>query len=144
MADPLSLHTALTADDYTKPGETIPKDAGLSQFLNYNAAHFDPSDPSIYMGASGGIKSIGGKLASLLGISEAEAPSLAKALSEHTGTAMPSSEAYKLLEEMKPQVPQYQVNPEEVDTLLRRSSPSVETPGKIPKESYLYDSDFKK
>ena len=49
----------LSPDDFTRPGEMIPKDAGLMDFLRYNAAHFNPNDPEVAMSmgmGSGGIK----------------------------------------------------------------------------------------
>jgi len=51
----------LSPDDFTRPGEMIPKDAGLMDFLRYNAAHFNPNDPEVAMSmgmGSGGIKQI--------------------------------------------------------------------------------------
>ena len=39
----------LSPDDFTRPGEMIPKDAGLMDFLRYNAAHFNPNDPPLVL-----------------------------------------------------------------------------------------------
>ena len=53
----------LSPDDFTRPGEMIPKDAGLMDFLRYNAAHFNPNDPEVAMSmgmGSGGINKLGG------------------------------------------------------------------------------------
>lgn len=53
----------LSPDDFTRPGEMIPKDAGLMDFLRYNTAHFNPGDPETAMSmgmGSGGISKVGG------------------------------------------------------------------------------------
>lgn len=51
----------LSEDDFTQPGQMIPKDAGFGDFLKYNAAHINPEDLAMQMGTmSGGIKKIPG------------------------------------------------------------------------------------
>lgn len=67
----------LTPDDFTKSGESIPKEAGLGNFLKYNVAHFDPNSPTTLMGAAGG--SMGDIAASAPGNLAKGANSLAEA-----------------------------------------------------------------
>ena|ERR1017187_2268684 len=59
-------HPKLSANDFTKPGEMIPKDAGVMDFVKYNIAHRDPQELALQMGMTG--SSIGkvGRVASEL------------------------------------------------------------------------------
>ncbi len=56
---PTSLFDALSTkklsdNDFTQPGEMIPKDAGVGDFAKYNIAHWDPTNPETAMGMVGG------------------------------------------------------------------------------------------
>lgn len=52
----------LNEDDFTKPGEQIPRNAGLTDFARYNIAHFDPTSEenlaNIGMAGMGGISKV--------------------------------------------------------------------------------------
>lgn len=48
----------LSEDDFTQPGEAIPRNAGFGDFIKYNLAHFDPMSEENMIGMasmSGGI-----------------------------------------------------------------------------------------
>lgn len=50
----------LSEDDFTQPGEMIPKDAGIMDFMKYNLAHRTPEQDAEMGMASGGLKDIKG------------------------------------------------------------------------------------
>lgn len=43
----------LSEDDFTMPGERIPSDAGLADFIRYNVAHFNPTSEENLLSAAG-------------------------------------------------------------------------------------------
>lgn len=56
--NPLASLTAqqpkLTEDEFTKPGEMIPREGGIGNFVKYNLAHRDPMEDAASMGMAAG------------------------------------------------------------------------------------------
>ena len=71
----------MTEDDFTKPGEMIPKDAGIKEFMDYNLAHYDSQDPNNLLGmmGMGSILKTGAKIPQAM-LKGANQPSLFEAL----------------------------------------------------------------
>lgn len=58
MYSALSSPDQMSPDDFTQPGEMIPKDAGIMDFLKYNVAHFDPRSEENLMGMAGSVGNV--------------------------------------------------------------------------------------
>lgn len=75
----------LSENDFTEPGQSIPKDAGLLDFMKYNAAHFDPSseENALAMMGMGGIGKAAQGLKMIPGMHlESKAKDFAKAVQQ--------------------------------------------------------------
>lgn len=78
----------LSEDDFTQPGEMIPKDAGMGDFIKYNLAHRDPEQDAMQMGmGAAGIENVGKDLpADLSKLSPAAKQEMQDALDRLKGT----------------------------------------------------------
>ncbi len=60
--------SSLGENDFTQPGEAIPQEGGVKNFVKYNVAHFDPSSPENAAGmalGAGSIENVAPKFAKL-------------------------------------------------------------------------------
>ncbi len=77
----------LDEDDFTQPGEMIPQNAGIGDFLKYNVAHFNPRSPENMMGMAGSVGGIGKATGSLSNMLSKLAPEAEAAAGPTMGKA---------------------------------------------------------